>query len=69
MVGLKALMRHVGTSTDVGFLEHAWRCVHCAADVEALNDNVREWNRLCVAEHEIETRIDEVKRDINGGAK
>ena len=69
MVGLKALMRRVGTSTDVGFLERSWRYVHSAADVEALNDNVREWNRLCAAEREIEMRIAEVRSNTNGGAE
>lgn len=61
MRGLKGLMEIVRSSADISVLLRIRRHVHDCADVAALNDDVREWNRLCDAEHEIDTRVCELK--------
>ena len=64
MRGLKGLMEIVRSSDDITVLLRVRRHVHDCADIAALNDDVREWNRLCDAEHEIEMRISEVKGGV-----
>ena len=61
MRGIKKLLERVAAETDVKWLRWKAHDLHMASDYAALDDNTREWNQLCLAEHVCLERVNELE--------